>query len=623
MAAGLAVIAFAATTHAVDRSWLNAAGGNFSDMMNWSGNMIPGSNDRQLYNLNATYTVTLSQAVFTGGLSAQRGVVMLNLNGFSMSQSFNQSTIVGQFNNESARVDIFGGSNYNAWQTTIGANANNGDGVLNLIGPGTQFLGSAAVTVGNGADGEFTIKDGAFARAFVMTLGGSNTGTGLLTVAGPGSRLLLREGTIGPFRDLTAGFAGASELVIELSGEVECAAGIMGSLAGVNSLAEVRSGGSWIMHSGLTVGALGNGTLNVTDDGDVECVGTLRIADQGGSSTVTVSDAGSTLRVLNGIGATNLVVGFSGRASLNVERGGVVEAGTTVGGVLASAAGSQGEATVIGAGSMWTMGQDLLVGNQARATLRVLDGGFVECRGAFIGPGSSVEVGDANSLLEATTSYLTVGSGGVAELLVRDGGRCMAPDIPVNPGSLVFGGGGTLEGDVENAGEIQPGRPTATPSTSFGELSIIGPYTQTALGRLSIELNGLGIGLPNDLLDVSGAANLGGEVAVSIVGAEPALGATFEILTAASVSGVFATETLPTLSGSKFLDVVYEPARVLLVVGSNCTGDLNGDGDVNAADLGALLGSWGNAGGPADLNGDGVVNAADLGILLGSWGACP
>jgi hypothetical protein len=24
-----------------------------------------------------------------------------------------------------------------------------------------------------------------------------------------------------------------------------------------------------------------------------------------------------------------------------------------------------------------------------------------------------------------------------------------------------------------------------------------------------------------------------------------------------------------------------------------------------------------------DLNGDGVVNGADLGILLGAWGACP
>ncbi|TVQ32690.1 MAG: hypothetical protein EA376_04815 [Phycisphaeraceae bacterium] len=54
-------------------------------------------------------------------------------------------------------------------------------------------------------------------------------------------------------------------------------------------------------------------------------------------------------------------------------------------------------------------------------------------------------------------------------------------------------------------------------------------------------------------------------------------------------------------------------------------GDVNGDGVVNAQDLGILLGSWGfcpepPASCPADINGDGVVNAQDLGILLGNWG---
>lgn len=49
-------------------------------------------------------------------------------------------------------------------------------------------------------------------------------------------------------------------------------------------------------------------------------------------------------------------------------------------------------------------------------------------------------------------------------------------------------------------------------------------------------------------------------------------------------------------------------------------GDLNGDGIVNGADLGLLLGSWGVcAGCPADLNGDGIVNGADLGLMLGAW----
>ena len=53
-------------------------------------------------------------------------------------------------------------------------------------------------------------------------------------------------------------------------------------------------------------------------------------------------------------------------------------------------------------------------------------------------------------------------------------------------------------------------------------------------------------------------------------------------------------------------------------------GDLDGDGDVDAADLAILLGNWGPCGDcedcPADLDGDCTVGAADLAILLGNWG---
>jgi hypothetical protein len=46
--------------------------------------------------------------------------------------------------------------------------------------------------------------------------------------------------------------------------------------------------------------------------------------------------------------------------------------------------------------------------------------------------------------------------------------------------------------------------------------------------------------------------------------------------------------------------------------------DLDGDGDVDGADLGLMLANWG---GPAvgDINLDGVVDGADLGILLAEW----
>lgn len=63
-----------------------------------------------------------------------------------------------------------------------------------------------------------------------------------------------------------------------------------------------------------------------------------------------------------------------------------------------------------------------------------------------------------------------------------------------------------------------------------------------------------------------------------------------------------------------------------LIAPPPCVGDINGDGQVNTADLTLLLSRFGQsvgAGEPADLNSDGVVNTADLTLLLARFGqAC-
>lgn len=60
------------------------------------------------------------------------------------------------------------------------------------------------------------------------------------------------------------------------------------------------------------------------------------------------------------------------------------------------------------------------------------------------------------------------------------------------------------------------------------------------------------------------------------------------------------------------------------VPGGGSVADLDGDGNVDGADLGTLLGQWGSClSCSADLNCDGVVDGADLGTLLGEWGPVP
>lgn len=47
--------------------------------------------------------------------------------------------------------------------------------------------------------------------------------------------------------------------------------------------------------------------------------------------------------------------------------------------------------------------------------------------------------------------------------------------------------------------------------------------------------------------------------------------------------------------------------------------DINGDGDVNGADLALVLAGWSNTSGSADINLDGIVNGADLALVLAAW----
>jgi len=65
------------------------------------------------------------------------------------------------------------------------------------------------------------------------------------------------------------------------------------------------------------------------------------------------------------------------------------------------------------------------------------------------------------------------------------------------------------------------------------------------------------------------------------------------------------------------------PTGVLVRLGSEeCCADIDGDGNVGAADLARVLGAWGSADVDADLDASGTVDPTDLALLLGAWGPC-
>ena len=87
-----------------------------------------------------------------------------------------------------------------------------------------------------------------------------------------------------------------------------------------------------------------------------------------------------------------------------------------------------------------------------------------------------------------------------------------------------------------------------------------------------------------------------------------------------TLQGEFTTLDMPAIAP----ELEWEYAAGILSVG--CKFDINGDNIIDTADLGILIGQFGQAGMglSADLNGDGVVDTADLGQLIGSFGTvCP
>ena len=179
---------------------------------------------------------------------------------------------------------------------------------------------------------------------------------------------------------------------------------------------------------------------------------------------------------------------------------------------------------------------------------------------------------------------------------------------------------GTLEGDLFNVNGI------VAPGPDAGLTSITGKYTQSPNAKLSIEVGGNTGGSDFDILNVGGHASLrGGDLELSLLdGFIPGGTDAFSILRASIITGGFDNvahgERLTTLDGSGSFVVNYGPAspfdidEVVLsdfMLLAGLTGDFNGDGLLDAADIDLLSAAVGGTDLSFDLSADGVVNTAD------------
>ncbi len=155
--------------------------------------------------------------------------------------------------------------------------------------------------------------------------------------------------------------------------------------------------------------------------------------------------------------------------------------------------------------------------------------------------------------------------------------------------------------------------PAGEGRSTFVEIHNFGPDAPFAAGLDLDSVNASGH-TGQFTLDVALFDNLppGGDAAAEVILAPAGAPGLYE----ATFTLAFSDANLPGASARGPLTLT------LFALVTSCIGDLDGDGQVGAADLSIILGAWGTASAAADLSGDGTVGPADLAILLGAWGVC-
>ena len=526
----------AKTARAVNRNWLNPAGGTFQTPGNWSGGIVPGGGDTANFNLAGPYTVSFTGSVTNQELRAVTGSTYLNIgaaNTYTLTDGVGgaistPSITVGNTTGALAELNVFSGrivgvdavlgnvSGGNAGLLSISGGAildlssflNIGAsaiGNLSVSGAGTS-VNPASTMVGLGGYGTASISDGASFNTGVFSIGGGAAGGTVSVLAGgtvtaSTTRVGFVGTPIGPWTGtvevigagsswnntgsdfaLGTGSAATNGSFYVSGGATLSTSSAVATIGGDFATGELRvsgAGSSWT-HADVSVGSGGIGELTI-DNGAIatKTFGLVTVGELAtGSGTVTVRGAGSTWNLGP---AGSMAIGQFGTGELTIEDGATVTgAGTYV--TVAAAPGSTGSVLLSGGGSAWTVG-DLVVG------------------GEIFSPG-----GTGTVTIETGATLNVVGPG--------------------PPGNLIIWGGGTvnLAGGTLNTERILRFEDAATFSFTAGNLNLTDAAETFTVG--SNELLGANVVLsPTRNLSVAGTTVIESGAALSVGGGTFSTGA--------------------------------------------------------------------------------------------------
>nr|WP_325048271.1 autotransporter outer membrane beta-barrel domain-containing protein [Achromobacter spanius] len=390
--------------------------------------------------------------------------------------------------------------------------------------------GQASIGVQSGSTGIMQILNGGAAASEWAVIGSEAGSLGTVTVSDAGSAWTIST----PYAFLV-GASGDGTLIVQNGAAVHSGQALIGQSSGSNGAVLVTGRGSvWDPFNNIYVGFEGSGALNVGDGASVSTeasarpggAATLYIGYRAGSDgTVTVSSTTAdtaTIRVTD-----RVEVGNGGTGTLNIDKGGLVRAGSdTWIAIENSATGTlnlRGDATgrgVLETGSVIKGDGDVdltVDGGILRSTRDTADFlvGFstqaVGSEGAWFDTGTyDVRV---NSAFSGTSSFNKLGAGiltltadssafsGISRVqagtLQVDG--ALGGPMQVDAGARLTGIGRV--GATVNRGTIAPG-----PRSGFGTLTIAGDYA-AAGGSLAIRTRLGDDNSPTDRLVITGATS--------------------------------------------------------------------------------------------------------------------
>lgn len=243
----------------------------------------------------------------------------------------------------------------------------------------------------------------------------------------------------------------------------------------------------------------------------------------------------------------------------------------------------------------------------ASETIGSLSGGGATGGNVILSAGLAVGGNNSSTTyagsISGTGGFMKVGNG----VLTFSGSHAFAGGTTI--------GGGTLEidGSLTGSAVVQSGGMMAGIGTIGGTTTVFsGGHLSPGNSAGTISMNGLGmqlgsflhadIGPSSDQVVVTTNLAVNGTLDVQLTsGFTPSVGQSFTLMTAAAVSGTFATESVPTFSFRTF-DVIYNPQSVVLKVVPVLSGDYNTSGKVDGADYVVWRNGLGTIYTPADYD---------------------